>query len=225
MAGRGNVRFAPDGAFDDPPDVAIVVFAKTPTPREKATSRTCRTRRHTPSPLATLRSLKARGVPVVSVFVTGRPLWVNPELNASDAFVVAWLPGSEGGGVADVLFRDAAGRMIDFRGKLAFSWPRDPWQTSVNRGDEPYEPLFPYGFGLRYADGATASRRLCETPVAPSCRRAFATTFARVRFMMRLAAIAAIALAATHAAGQPIEVRVAGQDGVYLLLRVESPMW
>ncbi len=168
VAGRGNVRFAPDGAFDDPPDVAIVVFGEDPYAEGEGDIAHLSYSAAYAEPLATLRSLKARGVPVVSVFVTGRPLWVNPELNASDAFVVAWLPGSEGGGVADVLFRDAAGRIIDFRGKLAFSWPRDPWQTSVNRGDEPYEPLFPYGFGLRYADGATASRRLCETPSRPA---------------------------------------------------------
>ena len=47
-------------------------------------------------PLALLRRLKAAGIPTVSVFLSGRPLWVNPEINASDAFVAAWLPGTEG---------------------------------------------------------------------------------------------------------------------------------
>ena len=63
--------------------------------------------------LALLNSLKAQNIPVVSVFITGRPLWVNAELNASDSFVAAWLPGSEGGnGIADVVFGD-----YDFTGK------------------------------------------------------------------------------------------------------------
>jgi beta-glucosidase len=66
-------------------------------------------------------------------------------LNAADAFVAAWLPGSEGGGIADVLFGKA-----DFRGTLPYSWPRSSDQTAVNVGDKDYNPLFPYGFGLRY---------------------------------------------------------------------------
>ena len=61
------------------------------------------------SDLALLRRLKEQGIPVVSVFLTGRPLMITPELDASDAFVVAWLPGTEGGGVADMLFRKQDG--------------------------------------------------------------------------------------------------------------------
>jgi beta-glucosidase len=91
-------------------------------------------------------------VPVVAVFLSGRPLWVNPEINASDAFVAAWLPGSEGGGIADVLFKAPDGTVpYDFHGKLSFSWPRTTQQTAavLSAGDS---PLFPYDFGLRYHD-------------------------------------------------------------------------
>jgi beta-glucosidase len=92
------------------------------------------------------------------VFLSGRPLWVSPELNASTAFVAAWLPGTEGGGIADVLFRDSQGQVnFDFFGKLSYSWPRDPSKTDLNRGDPNYEPLFPYGFGLRYGAVDTLS--------------------------------------------------------------------
>jgi beta-glucosidase len=64
-----------------------------------------------------IRHLRAQGIAVVSVFLSGRPLWVNPEINASNAFVAAWLPGTEGEGVADVLLRDAAGKgPHDFHG-------------------------------------------------------------------------------------------------------------
>jgi len=84
------------------------------------------------------------------VFLSGRPLWVNAELNAADSFVAAWLPGPEGGGIADVLFRAADGAVrYDFHGRLSFSWPRSPRPPAVDdRGGEP--PLFPFGYGLTY---------------------------------------------------------------------------
>jgi beta-glucosidase len=92
---------------------------------------------------------------VVSVFLSGRPLWVNPEINASDAFVAAWLPGSEGGGVADVLVAGKDGKSKrDFQGKLGFSWPKRADQGPLNRGQPGYDPQFAYGYGLSYAKGA-----------------------------------------------------------------------
>ena len=66
-------------------------------------------------------------------------------------FVAAWLPGTEGGGIADVLFRDNLGEVnVDFAGRLSFSWPMTSSQTPLNRNDPNYEPLFTYGFGLTY---------------------------------------------------------------------------
>ena len=94
-----------------------------------------------PEDLAVLRRVAEAGVPIVTVLVSGRPLVVNPELDVSSAFVCAWLPGSEGDGVAEVLFGQHP-----FQGKLSFSWPRDDAQNP-NRGDGS-NPLFPYGFGL-----------------------------------------------------------------------------
>jgi beta-glucosidase len=87
----------------------------------------------------------ASGVPVVTVLLSGRPLVVPEALAASDAFVAAWLPGSEGTGVADVLFGDYAPT-----GKLSFTWPRSVDQQPINRDDADYDPLFPYGYGLTY---------------------------------------------------------------------------
>ncbi len=84
-----------------------------------------------PEDLATIRGLSGRGIPVVAVLVSGRPLVVDEELAASAGFVVAWLPGSEGGGVADVLFGD-----FDFVGRLGMGWVGG-------------EVLFPWGYGLR----------------------------------------------------------------------------
>jgi beta-glucosidase len=88
---------------------------------------------------------------VVAVFLSGRPLYVTPEINAANAFIAAWQPGSEGEGVSDLLFANADGSVAyDFRGKLSFSWPRAPDQYANNVGTEPYFPLFPFGYGLTY---------------------------------------------------------------------------
>jgi beta-glucosidase len=118
----------------------------------KPTAQSIAVGEHHPSPEFSLfRKLQQQGIPVVAVFLTGRPLWITPELEAADAFVVAWLPGSEGAGVADVLFRKNNGEVnYDFSGKLSYSWPRTPEDTQLNRGDANYSPLFPYGFGLSY---------------------------------------------------------------------------
>jgi beta-glucosidase len=97
-----------------------------------------------PEDIATIQNITSKGIPVVAIMICGRPLVVNQELEASKAFVVAWLPGSEGQGVADVLFGD-----YDFQGKLSFSWPRHD-DENWNIGDENYNPLFPYGYGLTY---------------------------------------------------------------------------
>jgi beta-glucosidase len=105
--------------------------------------------------LELIKKLKAQGIPVVAVMLSGRALYVNPQINAADAFVEAWLPGSEGEGVADVL----TGKN-DFTAKLSFSWPKSPAQTPLNVGDATYDPQFAYGFGLSYAAPA-------QTPVLP----------------------------------------------------------
>lgn len=96
-----------------------------------------------------LAGYRAKGAKVVSLFLSGRPLWTNPEINGSDAFVAVWWPGSEGGGVADVLFRTKP--EYDFTGRLSFSWPASAVQTPLNRGDANYAPQFAYGYGLSYA--------------------------------------------------------------------------
>ncbi len=102
-------------------------------------------------PLQTLRRLKRAGIPTVSVFLSGRPLVVNDELAASDAFVAAWLPGVAGEGIADVLVADQHGApRHDFTGRLSFSWPGKAGDTELNIGDRHYAPKFPFGFGLKY---------------------------------------------------------------------------
>lgn len=151
-AGGGTATYAPDGNFTAKPDAAIVVFGETPYAEFKGDIPNLEYSPGDKPDLAMLKRLKAAGIPVVVVFLSGRPLWVNAEMNASDAFVAAFLPGSEGGGVADVLFGKADGTVDhDFRGKLGFSWPKRPDQYVLNRGDPGYDPLFPFGYGLSYA--------------------------------------------------------------------------
>jgi beta-glucosidase len=95
--------------------------------------------------VAVVERVKRAGVPTVVVLVSGRPLIIDRALALSDAFLAAWLPGTEGQGVADVLFGD-----FPPSGKLSHSWPRSMSQVPINAGDPSYDPLFPYGYGLTY---------------------------------------------------------------------------
>lgn len=163
QAAGGQVELSADGRFQQKPDVAIVVFGEEPYAEGNGDLDNLEFQRGNKTDLALLQQLKAQGIPVVSLFISGRPMWVNPELNASDAFVAVWLPGSEGEGVADVILRNNTGAVQhDFTGKLSFSWPATPQQSTVNLGDSQYQPLLPYGFGLRYGDAEQLPSQLSE---------------------------------------------------------------
>jgi beta-glucosidase len=95
--------------------------------------------------LAAIANLKKAGIPVVVILVSGRPMMVTDTLGQCDALVAAWLPGTEGQGVADVLFGD-----FKPTGKLSFSWPRNVQQIPNHVGDANYDPLFKLGDGLSY---------------------------------------------------------------------------
>jgi len=149
----GNVELDVDGNYQIRPDVAIVVFGEEPYAEGVGDLENLEYQQGVKQDLALLKRLKADGIQVVSLFISGRPMWVNAELNASDAFVAVWLPGSEGVAVADVLFSNSNGSTnYDFTGKLSYSWPSSADQTNVNRFDDDYQPLLPYGFGLSYDD-------------------------------------------------------------------------
>lgn len=134
--GLGDVRadgMVPQGSSVERPDLVLKPYGNT---LELSITH--------PEDIETIRRIRSKGIPVVAVLLSGRPLVVNSELDASQAFVAAWLPGSEGVGVADVLCGEH-----DFSGTLSFSWPRSD-SDSWNRGDEEYNPLFPFGYGLTY---------------------------------------------------------------------------
>ncbi len=150
-ASGGEASLSKDGTYPSRPDVVIVVFGEDPYAEFQGD------RPHVDfeptESLEQLKNYKAAGIPTVAVFLSGRPMWVNPELNAADAFVAAWLPGSAGQGVADVLVAGPDGKAAhDFKGRLSFSWPGSSYQTGVNKGDDDDAPLFAYGYGLSYAE-------------------------------------------------------------------------
>jgi beta-glucosidase len=90
-------------------------------------------------------ALKAAGLPVVVVLIAGRPMILDAIMPYADAIVMAWLPGSEGAGVTDILYGD-----VKPTGKLPMTWPKTMSQIPINQGDATYDPLYAYGFGLTY---------------------------------------------------------------------------
>ena len=143
IAGTGvKVTYAADGAGAEGADVGIAVVGESPYAEFFGDQASLALADEDARAISTLRKA---GIPVVTVIVSGRPLILGEALAASDAVVAAWLPGTEGDGVADVLF----GRYAP-TGKLPFTWPRSMDQIPINVGDKAYDPLFPFGFGLTY---------------------------------------------------------------------------
>ncbi|MFU7528992.1 glycoside hydrolase family 3 N-terminal domain-containing protein [Qipengyuania sp. ASV99] len=139
-----EVTFSAEGAGvpQTPVDLAIVVFGEQPYAEFVGDSKDMVFRDE--EGLQLLRQYREQGIKTVAVFLSGRPLWMNREINAADAFVAAWLPGSEGAGVADVLFGERAPS-----GRLSFSWPATCEGNPVNSNEG---ALFPFGFGRSFGD-------------------------------------------------------------------------
>ncbi|MFW2421202.1 MAG: glycoside hydrolase family 3 protein [Porticoccaceae bacterium] len=165
-AAGGTINYSANGDYQNKPDAAIVVFGEQPYAEGQGDIDNLQFDAAAKQGLQTLRKLKAEGIPVVAVFLTGRPLWVNTEINNADAFVAAWLPGTEGEGVADLLLRDAKGQVqYDFRGRLSFDWPNSDI-NSENRDLPVDDILFPYGYGL--SAGEASDSRLDNLNEEPS---------------------------------------------------------
>ena len=176
-AAGGSAVLSPDGSFSQRPAAAIVVYGETPYAEFQGDRETLEFSPHDRSNLKILRRLKAAGIPVVSVFISGRPLWVNRELNLSDAFVAAWLPGSEGAGIADLLFKPTDGSPPrDFTGRLSFSWPATAMPVMFTAAGSVTGALFARGFGLSLAQPSRL-RRLDEDPRVPPQLLAHDTLF------------------------------------------------
>jgi len=145
----GTVIYSPEGDLNITADVVLAIYGEDPYAEFQGDVKNLD---FVPNgfDVAQLGEFQKKGVPVVSVFLSGRPLWANPEINKSDAFVAAWLPGSEGAGIADMLFQTDPS--YDFKGRLSFSWPATAVVT------ENAEPLFKLGYGLTYNATATVEQ-------------------------------------------------------------------
>ncbi len=144
----GKAVLSQDGSYKVKPDVAIVVFGEEPYAEFVGDKKTMVFADE--EGLKLLRKFEAEGIPSVALFLSGRPLWMNREINAADAFVASWLPGSEGAGIADILYgkRDAVGR-------LSFSWPASCGGAPLNGPDG---ALFQFGFGRSLTDTASLAK-------------------------------------------------------------------
>ena len=129
-------------------DVVIAVIGETPYAETKGDIGPGQSLKHTdryPEDLAVLKSVSNQGPKVITLMESGRTLYTNDLINLSDAFVAAWLPGSESQGLTDLLFAKKSGRpAYDFRGTLSFDWPNSPCPVKG------MNVLFARGYGLTY---------------------------------------------------------------------------
>ena len=137
-----NVTYSKNGSGAKGADVGLVVIGETPYAEMEGDRESLVLDKED---LAAIDRIKKAGVPVVVIIVSGRPLIIADELDKWAGLIAAWLPGSEGKGVADVIFGD-----YNPTGRLSVSWPRSMEQIPINFGDSDYDPLFEYGFGLSY---------------------------------------------------------------------------
>jgi beta-glucosidase len=139
-----TVTYSADGNGAARADLAVVVLAENPYAEMEGDSVSLTL---PPQNAQVLANVKKAGIPTVVILLSGRPIVLGNILDQSDAFLAAWLPGSEGQGVADVLFGD-----YNPTGKLSHSWPRSVSQLPINIGDATYDPLFKFGYHLNYAE-------------------------------------------------------------------------
>ena len=156
--GEANVQLRDSAEGVDPASYDVIVAAIGETPYAETngdivpSDTVAHSRRH-PEDLATLKAAAATGKPVVTVFLSGRPLYANDLINLSSSFVAAWLPGTEGKGVTDVLVAGADGKPAhDFRGKLTFPWPA----VACPKADS--TPQFALDTGLRHGDRSNVGK-------------------------------------------------------------------
>ena len=158
LSSGGTVEFSNNGKFTKDPDVVIGVFGEEPYAEMLGDLKDVSFAATDPKFLPFLEAMNAQSIPTVSIFLSGRPLVVNRQLNASDAFIAAWLPGSAVEGIADVIFTKDDEIHHDFTGKLSYSWPKTKDQSVLNFTDSIYDPLFPYGYGLSYSSNIETPR-------------------------------------------------------------------
>jgi len=141
-AAPGRIDYSENAAGAEKADVVVVVVGEDPYAEGSGDRAKLELG---PQDLALIDAAKRSGKPMVVVLISGRPLILGDVLDAASAVVAAWLPGTEGDGVADVLYG-----AYKPTGKLSISWPANMSQVPINVGDPRYAPLFPYGHGLTW---------------------------------------------------------------------------
>lgn len=142
VARAAQVTFSPEGTGAESADVVIAVVGENPYAEDRGDRSDLALAE---DERALLERLDKTGKPLVVVLLSGRPMILGAALEQAEAFVAAWLPGTEGGGIADVLYGVAKPT-----GKLSHTWPRSMEQIPINDGDGKADPLFRYGAGLTY---------------------------------------------------------------------------
>ena len=137
-----KVIFSPDASAEAQADINIVVIGEEPYAEMKGDRENLNL---SDKDIKLIEKISKNGKPVVAILLSGRPIIIEPILDKCTAFIAAWLPGTEGAGVTDVLFGD-----YKPTGKLPHTWPKNMKQVPINIGDSEYAPLFKFGFGLTY---------------------------------------------------------------------------
>jgi beta-glucosidase len=137
-----EITYSIDGSGIKGADLCILVIGETSYAEFKGDSKDLALLK---DDITAINNVRKSGVKTVVVLVSGRPLMISDYINYWDGVVAAWLPGTEGGGVSDILF----GKFKP-TGKLSFTWPKNIGQLPINYGDKIYDPLFPFGYGLTY---------------------------------------------------------------------------
>jgi len=149
----GEVEFSEDGTYSNKPDYIIMVYGETPYAEGFGDIDSLDFSAMNVDMIETMTNLSKDDIPIISLFLSGRPLIVDDELSLSSSFVSIWLPGTAIEGINDVIFSKIDNTVnYDFRGKLSFSWPSKSSNNPLNKGDNEYSPLFNYGYGLRYSN-------------------------------------------------------------------------
>jgi beta-glucosidase len=148
--GSSNVIYSVAGSTTQSVNVAVVVVGEDPYAESNGDNNNPQLNT---TDLTAISNVQKLGIPYVVLLISGRPVIITNTVQTADAFVACWLPGSEGEGIADVLFGD-----YDFTGKLSNTWPKTISQEPINWGDQTYDPLFAYGYGLTMKETGTGTQ-------------------------------------------------------------------
>lgn len=217
--GNSEVIYSPNGDYSGSVDVAVVVVGEKTPYAEGAGDRASLHLEE--ADINLMKRLKEAGIPTVAVLISGRPMILGELLPYTDAMIAAWYPGTEGGGIAEVLFGD-----YQPSGQLTHSWPREMAQIPINVGDDDYAPLFEYRHGLQEFPSEMAAEKLLPYAAATSRDGAAillalsdhitAMNAANSDFEVRIDGVASPGIINT--------ISTAGFDGSILLFSLNTPI-